>query len=198
MLTFDLELKSITDTKRGSDLRIHAVPVLTVAPPQAVSQPLHRVFVVVVTRRLLLLLLRRLLAVLRLSPRRRRRGSGPPALHRAPRMVPGAHASILLPARRSSPGLARGLLVPAFDDPGVLAVSSRCRRRRVVPGARGVGGAAAAQGGEHGAGAGVQREGGRVRLSDPGARRPVRLLDEAHEHHALVSSILDLLLGGEQ
>ncbi|TNN28138.1 hypothetical protein EYF80_061714 [Liparis tanakae] len=101
-------------------------------------------------------------------------------------MVPGVPAPILLPARSSSPGPARGLLLPVFDDPGVLAVSSRRRRRRrVVPGARGVGGAAAAQGGEHGAGAGVQREGGRVRLADPGARRPVRLLDEAHEHHAL-------------
>lgn len=160
---------------------------LTIAPPQAVSRPLlcvcATVFVVVVTRRLLL---RQLLAVLQISlwyRRRRGRELVQAALHPGPWMVPSVLTLILLSAQRS-------FLIPLFVRCFSLS-SWFC----VVSGTRRVRGAAAAQGTEHGAGAGVQGERGGVWFSDPGAWGPVGFLDESHKHHPLVSSILDLLLG---
>lgn len=150
---------------------------LTVTSP--VSQPLlwirGPVLVVVVARRVLL---RQLLAVLWVSVRQRGGcGRDPAPRPRHPRVV-----LVLVPARG-----------PVFVCP-----VGRGSGVRVVSGAGGVGGAAAAQGPEHGAGAGVQGQRGGLRFSDPGARGPVRFLDESHKHHTLIGSVLNLLLGRKE
>lgn len=79
--------------------------------------------------------------------------------------------------------------------PGVPARVRILYGTSVAGGTGRIGGAAAAEGAQHRAGAGVQGQGGGVWFSDHGAGCPVGFLHKAHKCDALLSRVLDLLLG---